>query len=179
MLLPAAQNLSSPCLPESWNDAYEAWAYLFVTISIVFMQLIDFLIEGAYQKYIERRGGQPHVEACHEQAHDHDKHTHHAAVVGALVSMHSSKAQLHGNMPSASEPPSDVEAGQTESSELGEDGGECGVRLSGCKQAYDGSAPSLALLCLCPSQTANCAFPTCRHLRCAWQGLQHADQAQA
>ncbi|EFN54748.1 hypothetical protein CHLNCDRAFT_58029 [Chlorella variabilis] len=132
MLLPAAQNLSSPCLPESWNDAYEAWAYLFVTISIVFMQLIDFLIEGAYQKYIERRGGQPHVEACHEQAHDHDKHTHHAAVVGALVSMHSSKAQLHGNMPSASEPPSDVEAGQTESSELGEDGDTCAVHGKGC-----------------------------------------------
>lgn len=39
MLLPAAQNLSSPCLPESWNERYEAWAYLFVVLSIVFMQV--------------------------------------------------------------------------------------------------------------------------------------------
>ena len=39
MLLPAAQNLSSPCLPDSWNERYEAWAYLFVVLSIVFMQV--------------------------------------------------------------------------------------------------------------------------------------------
>lgn len=39
MLLPAVQNLSSPCLPESWNERYEAWAYLFVVLSIVFMQV--------------------------------------------------------------------------------------------------------------------------------------------
>ena len=39
MLLPAAQNLSSPCLSEGWNEAYEAWAYMFVTVAIVFMQV--------------------------------------------------------------------------------------------------------------------------------------------
>lgn len=38
MLLPANKNLSSPCLPESWNERYEAWAYLFVVLAIVFMQ---------------------------------------------------------------------------------------------------------------------------------------------
>lgn len=94
MLLPAAQNLSSPCLPESWNERYEAWAYLFVVLSIVFMQLIDYLIEGAYQRYLERRGGQPHTPACHEQALCADEHTHHAAVVGAIASMHTSQAHL-------------------------------------------------------------------------------------
>ncbi|KAL4452479.1 hypothetical protein ABPG75_008141 [Micractinium tetrahymenae] len=94
MLLPAARNLSSPCLPASWNERYEAWAYLFVVLSIVFMQLIDYLIEGAYQRYLERRGGQPHTAACHEQAACADEHTHHAAVVGAIASMHTSQAHL-------------------------------------------------------------------------------------
>jgi hypothetical protein len=116
MLLPAEKNLSNPCLGESWNEAYEAWAYLFVTLSIVFMQLIDYLVEGAYQRYLERRGGvQPHSAACHEQAHDHDEHTHHAAVVGAITSMHSSKAVA--GAPSTK----DAENG---SSEPSDDGGE-------------------------------------------------------
>ncbi|KAI7846040.1 hypothetical protein COHA_000407 [Chlorella ohadii] len=96
MLLPAAQNLSSPCLSEGWNEAYEAWAYMFVTVAIVFMQLIDYLIEGAYQRYLEKRGSQPHTAACHEQAHGMDEHNHHAAVVGAIASMHTSKAHLGG-----------------------------------------------------------------------------------
>ena len=129
MLLPAAQNLSSPCLPASWNEAYEAWAYLFVVISITLMQLVDYLIEGAYQRYLERRGGQPHVEACHEQAHDHDKHTHHAAVVGAIVSLHGShspeRERDHDSHASqASGPPEDVEAAHGDDGELAEDGGE-------------------------------------------------------
>lgn len=95
MLLPAQMNLSSPCLPESWTGAYEAWAYLFVVLAIVAMQLIDYLIEGQYQRYLERRGGaQPHSQACHEQAGCGDEHTHHAAVVGAMMSLHSSKAHL-------------------------------------------------------------------------------------
>jgi hypothetical protein len=145
MLVPAAQNLSSPCLPEGWNSAYEGWAYLFVVISIVLMQLVDYLIEGAYQSYIERTGSQPHVEACHEQAHDEDQHTHHAAVVGAIVSMHSSQARLHAHThdhgssdsrcgdhqhgdsdhsgPSSAKAASDVEAGQA-GGEPGEEGGE-------------------------------------------------------
>lgn len=39
MLLPANANLSSPCLSEGWNEAYEAWAYMFVVVAIVFMQV--------------------------------------------------------------------------------------------------------------------------------------------
>ncbi|KAL4450157.1 hypothetical protein ABPG77_010826 [Micractinium sp. CCAP 211/92] len=103
MLLPAAQNLSSPCLPDSWNERYEAWAYLFVVLSIVFMQLIDYLIEGAYQRYLERRGGQPHTAACHEQAACADEHTHHAAVVGAIASMHTGQAALAGAVQAAAQ----------------------------------------------------------------------------
>lgn len=41
-------------------------------------QLIDYLIEGAYQRYLERRGSQPHTAACHELAHGMDEHNHHA-----------------------------------------------------------------------------------------------------
>lgn len=59
-------------------------------------QLIDYLIEGAYQRYLEKRGSQPHTAACHEQAHGMDEHNHHAAVVGAIASMHTSKAHLGG-----------------------------------------------------------------------------------
>lgn len=128
MMLPAVAKLGSPCLPESWLDAYEAWPYLFVVLSIVLMQLIDYLIEGAYQRYIERRGGQqPHGAACHEQAHDHDEHTHHAAVVGALASMHRSQAHIKAPPP-AKEPPAaaaaaDLEAGLDDGTE---EGGESG-----------------------------------------------------
>lgn len=158
MLLPAARNLNSPCLPDSWNDTYEAWAYLFVTLSIVFMQLIDYLIEGAYQRYLDRRGGQqPHGEACHEQAHDTDTHTHHAAVVGAIASMHKSKAHLavvpqqpqhdhsehgHGH--------GDVEAGAggrpkdgagDSNGEASEDGAPCAVHGEGCNSLISHTQP--------------------------------------
>ncbi|KDD74441.1 ZIP Zinc transporter [Helicosporidium sp. ATCC 50920] len=48
MLQPAAESLSSPCLPESFTS-YEAWAYVFALIAIVLMQLIDFLISSTFQ----------------------------------------------------------------------------------------------------------------------------------
>ena len=116
MLSPAAQNLSSPCLPAAWNDMYESWAYLFVVVAIMLMQLIDYCIEGAYQRYCVAGGGgaaapgdplqqqqqqqqqrvskQPHTPACHEQAHDADVHTHHAVVVGAIASLHQTSRPL-------------------------------------------------------------------------------------
>jgi hypothetical protein len=160
MMLPANQNLSSPCLPSSWNDAYEAWAYLFVTLSIVFMQLIDFLIEGAYQKYVERRSGgvQPHGEACREQAQGQDEHTHHAAVVGALASVHASKAHLAGAQPPAAHAHAhghghthgskDAESGLaiSDNSEPADEGGEClPLRLPACLPACPSPCPSPAL----------------------------------
>ncbi|PSC72115.1 Zinc transporter 5 [Micractinium conductrix] len=163
MLLPANKNLSSPCLPESWNERYEAWAYLFVVLAIVFMQLIDYLIEGAYQRYLERRGGQPHTAACHEQATDDDLHNHHAAVVGAIASIHKSKANLaapdveaahahahahgqgclhpHDSTGSGSDTsgkPSDVEAGTAAPGAAGEDGVPCAVHGEGCASLITG-----------------------------------------
>lgn len=67
------------------------------------LQLIDYLIEGAYQRYLERRGGQPHTAACHEQALCADEHTHHAAVVGAIASMHTGQAHLAGAVQAAAQ----------------------------------------------------------------------------
>lgn len=65
-------------------------------------QLIDYLIEGQYQRYLERRGGvMPHTLACHEQANDGDEHNHHAAVVGAIASMHTSQAHMAAAPPAA------------------------------------------------------------------------------
>jgi solute carrier family 39 (zinc transporter), member 1/2/3 len=49
MLTPAAEKLGSECLPESWVEGYESWPYLFALIAIVLMQLIDYLIEGAFR----------------------------------------------------------------------------------------------------------------------------------
>lgn len=44
MLGDASENLSSPCLPESWNDAYDSWGLLFVVITIVILQALDYLL---------------------------------------------------------------------------------------------------------------------------------------
>ena len=45
MLLPAAAALQSPCLPASWTERYEAWAYLFVMLAVLLMHLFDYLIK--------------------------------------------------------------------------------------------------------------------------------------
>lgn len=42
MLQPANEALTSPCLPASWNNSYEAYAYLFAVIAILFMHAIDY-----------------------------------------------------------------------------------------------------------------------------------------
>lgn len=55
MLTPAQYNLSSPCLSASWLETYEAWAALFCVLSIVVMQALDFVIEGAYKAMLARR----------------------------------------------------------------------------------------------------------------------------
>ena len=55
MLGDAIENLSSPCLPESWNDAYDSWALLFVVITIVVLQTLDYLLFVVMQE-IEKRG---------------------------------------------------------------------------------------------------------------------------
>jgi zinc transporter 1/2/3 len=55
MLTPAQYKLSSPCLSTSWLETYEAWAALFCVLSIVVMQALDFVIEGAYKAMLARR----------------------------------------------------------------------------------------------------------------------------
>lgn len=54
MLGDANENLSSPCLPESWNDAYDSWALLFVVVTIVILQALDYLLFIVMQE-IEKR----------------------------------------------------------------------------------------------------------------------------
>lgn len=45
MMLPAAEAFSNPCLPPWWTEAYEAWAYLLVTLAVLLMHLVDYLIK--------------------------------------------------------------------------------------------------------------------------------------
>lgn len=44
MLPPAAESLSSPCLPPFFRGGYNAWANLFVMLAMMGMHLIDYLI---------------------------------------------------------------------------------------------------------------------------------------
>ena len=48
MLLPAAQSFASPCLPRAWADSFDGWAYLFVTLAVLLMHLIDFLLKAGW-----------------------------------------------------------------------------------------------------------------------------------
>lgn len=45
MLQPAAEALSSPCLPAFWRDAYGGWAFAFVTAAILLMHLVDYAVK--------------------------------------------------------------------------------------------------------------------------------------
>jgi zinc transporter 1/2/3 len=42
LLLPAQENLSSPCLSETWLNGYPSWAFLFCVITIAILQILDF-----------------------------------------------------------------------------------------------------------------------------------------
>ncbi|KAN0052982.1 hypothetical protein ACTA71_012463 [Dictyostelium dimigraforme] len=44
MLLPAVVALGSECLPESWQEGYEAYPYLFALLAGIVMQFIDFVV---------------------------------------------------------------------------------------------------------------------------------------
>jgi len=67
MLGDASENLSSPCLPESWNDAYDSWALLFVVVTIVILQTLDYLLFIVMQE-IEKR-----AEDDQGIRHNHDE----------------------------------------------------------------------------------------------------------
>lgn len=44
MLQPAAESLTSPCVPAAFNSDYPAYAYLFAMVAGLFMQLVEFLL---------------------------------------------------------------------------------------------------------------------------------------
>lgn len=52
MLAPANEALSSPCLPAAFRDAYGPWAFLFATVAMMGMHLVDFLVKvSASQRF--------------------------------------------------------------------------------------------------------------------------------
>lgn len=79
MLTPAAEKLTSPCLPESWTEGYEAWTYLFALIAVLFMQALDYLIEVAYNVWT---------------ATDTIEHIGHGHTKAAMSSIHKSQHSL-------------------------------------------------------------------------------------
>jgi zinc transporter ZupT len=44
MLLSATENLSNPCLSESWRNTYPTWGMLFAVITIVLLQVLDYIL---------------------------------------------------------------------------------------------------------------------------------------
>ncbi|EFA84409.1 zinc/iron permease [Heterostelium album PN500] len=64
MLLPANASLSSPCLPETFTESYEAWAFMFCVTGAIAMQLIDFLVLQYIQhRTVEKRATHPDPES--------------------------------------------------------------------------------------------------------------------
>jgi zinc transporter 1/2/3 len=54
LLLPAQENLSSPCLSEGWLSAYPSWAFLFCVIAIAVMQMVDYYVATWIMRYQKR-----------------------------------------------------------------------------------------------------------------------------
>jgi zinc transporter ZupT len=44
MLLSAEENLANPCLSEGWRSAYPTWGMLFAVITIVLLQVLDYIL---------------------------------------------------------------------------------------------------------------------------------------
>jgi zinc transporter 1/2/3 len=67
LLLPAAEALSSPCLPESFLTAYPSWAFLICTITLAAAFIGDFLIATAVARWDSDDGSlstaEPHKHA--------------------------------------------------------------------------------------------------------------------
>jgi zinc transporter ZupT len=49
MLLSAEENLSNPCLSESWRNTYPTWGMLFAVITIVLLQVLDYILSVALE----------------------------------------------------------------------------------------------------------------------------------
>ncbi|KAL6784631.1 hypothetical protein ACKKBG_A02565 [Auxenochlorella protothecoides x Auxenochlorella symbiontica] len=59
MLQPANEALTSACLPASWNESYEAYAYLFAVLAILAMQAFDFAVQQYQCRMGDLAGGDP------------------------------------------------------------------------------------------------------------------------
>lgn len=76
MLSPGQEELSSDCLPDSWNNAYDSWGYLFFLMAILMMQGFDFAITGLVLRHVGAAGtlhlhSHGGVDAIDEAAGDH------------------------------------------------------------------------------------------------------------
>lgn len=49
MLLSAYESLSSPCLSDTWLGLYPAWGFLFTVITIVCLQVLDYILLLVYE----------------------------------------------------------------------------------------------------------------------------------
>lgn len=59
MLQPSNEALTSPCLPESWNNSYGAYAFLFAILAILAMHAIDFGLQQWQCRMGSLAGGDP------------------------------------------------------------------------------------------------------------------------
>lgn len=136
MLTPGAEKLSSDCLPESWVEGYESWPYLFALIAIVFMQLIDYLIEGAFRVWqttddLAHQHQQDTVLSVHSSQHTlaHAKTVEDAETGSAHGGVDEEELKEHGH--SHAHKRSNDLGGDKHSSNVDEDG-HCKVHGHGC-----------------------------------------------
>jgi zinc transporter 1/2/3 len=75
MLLPGVESLMNECLPPFWIENYEAWPFLFATVAILFMQLVDYLIKAGARGFLGKSGACSGLKvgaragACYAHAH--------------------------------------------------------------------------------------------------------------
>lgn len=56
MLGPATESLSSPCLAPIFAESGGAAAFLFVTLAVLGMHLVDYVLKGRYRRLAEQHG---------------------------------------------------------------------------------------------------------------------------
>jgi zinc transporter 1/2/3 len=51
----ASEALSSPCLPQAWLDAFPDWGMLFMTVTMVGMIVLDYVLQGVFERKYESK----------------------------------------------------------------------------------------------------------------------------
>jgi hypothetical protein len=115
MLTPAAEKLSSPCLPESFTEVYHGWPFLITFMAVLAMQLVDYVVEQVYTAYVNRSASKEDAAAA-------------GAPQGAIISIHSSRAMLGSNKEAGHAHSRQAEEGDEEA---GSAGGEWRQQTSG------------------------------------------------